>query len=274
MNRPATTIIALVGTLFIGYSTVWAGEPVTPKQLIVPGVGIGDFTLGMNKDEVLSKLGKPKSIDWRSKRYSLRKLPIRYRLHYGDISFEMIENAAWKITVYTPYYRFENGLGVGDVEETIVRALGKDFHRDGYTIIYEDQRVAFTFHDGNKKVERISIQQAPPSHNPLPGPLIFPKIDRRPQPDDKDDKPEVIKSLSKYDPDSHNLDQVDLRYRDLSKLDLRNSIDDLLYATFDGRTVWPARKKMPIVERSGRQGIRCHPASIRRRSWSWERIRA
>ncbi|MHC4519938.1 MAG: S8 family serine peptidase [Planctomycetota bacterium] len=54
-----------------------------------------------------------------------------------------------------------------------------------------------------------------------------------------------MKSFPKYDPDSTNPLQMDLRCRDLSKLDLANSIDDLLYATFDDRTVWPASDKMP-----------------------------
>ena len=39
--------------------------------------------------------------------------------------------------------------------------------------------------------------------------------------------------------------QVDLRARDLSKLDLRGSLDDLMYATFDDKTVWPAPDQMP-----------------------------
>jgi hypothetical protein len=38
---------------------------------------------------------------------------------------------------------------------------------------------------------------------------------------------------------------LDLRGCDLSKLDLRNSINDLLYASFDDRTVWPVPNRMP-----------------------------
>jgi hypothetical protein len=38
---------------------------------------------------------------------------------------------------------------------------------------------------------------------------------------------------------------MDLRGRDLSKLDLRHSIDDLMYTTFNDRTVWPVSDKMP-----------------------------
>lgn len=52
-------------------------------------------------------------------------------------------------------------------------------------------------------------------------------------------------TIPKYDPNSDKPFLVDLRGRDLSKLDLRQSIDDLLYASFDDRTVWPAPERMP-----------------------------
>jgi hypothetical protein len=54
-----------------------------------------------------------------------------------------------------------------------------------------------------------------------------------------------MESLPKYDPDSDNPFQVDLRSYDLSKLNLRGSIKDLLYASFDDRTIWPAPNQMP-----------------------------
>jgi subtilisin family serine protease len=38
---------------------------------------------------------------------------------------------------------------------------------------------------------------------------------------------------------------MDLRSDDLTSLDFRNSLNDLLYATFDDRTIWPAANKMP-----------------------------
>ena len=39
---------------------------------------------------------------------------------------------------------------------------------------------------------------------------------------------------------------MDLRTQDLSQLDLHNSLNDLLYANFDDRTVWPPASKMPF----------------------------
>ncbi|MGB7538616.1 MAG: S8/S53 family peptidase [Anaerolineales bacterium] len=51
--------------------------------------------------------------------------------------------------------------------------------------------------------------------------------------------------LPTYDPNSDQGWQMDLRSFDLSSLDFRNSLDDLLYATFDDRTIWPAAEMMP-----------------------------
>jgi len=74
--------------------------------------------------------------------------------------------------------------------------------------------------------------------------LKLPKIDRRPA-------PSVfgrgeIKTLPKYDPNNpRDPFQVDLRGFNLSKLDLRTNINDLVHSDFDERTVWPSRDRMP-----------------------------
>ncbi len=72
--------------------------------------------------------------------------------------------------------------------------------------------------------------------------ITFPKIDRRPQPDDGG-RPKEMKRLPKYIPGSHEV--IELRNRDLSKLDLCGSFDDLMYIEFDSRAVWPPSDKMP-----------------------------
>jgi len=51
-------------------------------------------------------------------------------------------------------------------------------------------------------------------------------------------------SLKHYDANSDNPFQIDLRSCDLSGLDLSNSLSDLLYASFDDRTVWPPADHM------------------------------
>jgi subtilisin family serine protease len=48
-----------------------------------------------------------------------------------------------------------------------------------------------------------------------------------------------------YDPNSEEAWQMDLRSYDLSVLDLRSSLDALMFADFDDRTVWPLADRMP-----------------------------
>jgi hypothetical protein len=55
----------------------------------------------------------------------------------------------------------------------------------------------------------------------------------------------VLTSLPSYNPDSPAPFQVDLRSADLSRLDLRARLNDLLYADFDDKTIWPSSDKMP-----------------------------
>lgn len=52
-------------------------------------------------------------------------------------------------------------------------------------------------------------------------------------------------SLPIYDPNSDDPWQMDLRAYDLSTLDLSGSLNDLLYADFDDKTVWPSDDRMP-----------------------------
>lgn len=74
-------------------------------------------------------------------------------------------------------------------------------------------------------------------------PITFPRIDRRPTPVALDRG--ILTSVPTYDPDSDQRQQMDLRSYDLSQFDLTHSLDDLVYASFDDQTKWPAADKMP-----------------------------
>jgi len=99
-----------------------------------------------------------------------------------------------------------------------------------------------------------STQVPPPAT--LPATLISPtvtpseiatsqlsKIDRHPYPFQW--PMSVLSSIPAYDPASVQGWQVDLRHKDVSQLDLRQSLPDLLYADFDTETQWPPLEKMP-----------------------------
>lgn len=55
----------------------------------------------------------------------------------------------------------------------------------------------------------------------------------------------VYTELPIFDPNSTDPWQVDLRSSNLTNLDLSGSKDNLLYASFDSKTQWPATDKMP-----------------------------
>ncbi|WP_315121694.1 S8/S53 family peptidase [uncultured Clostridium sp.] len=49
-----------------------------------------------------------------------------------------------------------------------------------------------------------------------------------------------LKELPKYEENSNKMWQVDLRSYDLSELDIKNNLKDLIYADFDSKTKWPS----------------------------------
>ncbi|MBL7187326.1 MAG: S8 family serine peptidase [Phycisphaerae bacterium] len=195
---------------------------------IVPGVGIGDYTLDMSKDDVLKKLGEPQTIFLGGKRYTLDNLPKRYFMSFDGITFTMAGDDVTGISVYSPSYKFANGLTVGDSEDKIKQAFGGDFEFEEYkrmdALTYKEKGLRFEISKNNRTVTEINVTQAKRN---------------------KTDSPKELKTLPKYDPDSDNPFRIDLRDRDLLKFDLSNSIDDLLYASFDDRTVWPTPDRMP-----------------------------
>ena len=262
MKRVTVVLLTIVGILIVGSHNIQANQRELPENTIVPGVRVGGFTFGMSKDEVLRKLGEPKAIIWGGERYTLNNLPRSYFMSFGDISFGIDDDSVNSIAVYIPLYKFTNGLGVGDSEEKIKQAFGDDFHlreavgKDFLT--YEDKELTFEIHKKNRTVMEISIYRTMSDHGDSdtpnsdkakmlseqsPGPITFPKIDRKPNPF-RWQRGEM-KSLPKYDPNLDRSWQVDLRSYDLTKLDLRNSIEDLMYADFDDRTVWPAPNQRP-----------------------------
>ncbi len=76
------------------------------------------------------------------------------------------------------------------------------------------------------------------------GPVTFPKIDRHPAAADWNRG--ELTTVPTYDPNSDESWQMDLRCYDLSALDFSKSLNDLMYATFDDRTIWPVAEMMPV----------------------------
>jgi hypothetical protein len=136
-------------------------ETVT-KGTIIPGVRVGDFTLGMSKDDVLDKLGKPNSISWKGEEFTLYNLPSKYYMGFaGGIYFLVADSTVRVIGLNRPFYKFANGLGVGDSEQDITQAFGDDFQlnespwRD--QLIYKDKGLKFEIHKESRIVTGIDV---------------------------------------------------------------------------------------------------------------------
>src|SRR5512138_3782297 len=85
----------------------------------------------------------------------------------------------------------------------------------------------------------------PPVSSLAASTLPEPQIVRHPQPVDYSRFFEKLTSIPKYDPASDDPWQIDLRSRNLKKIDMTASLPDLMYATFDSQTRWPEADKMP-----------------------------
>jgi hypothetical protein len=133
-------------------------------------------------------------------------------MEFGHMTVFIVDDAVRRIDTQSPLYTFTNGLRVGASEDKVKQAFGT---RRGDYLAYEDKGVSFAIREKDRTLTEIHI--FPPAKE--------------------------MTALPKYNPDSGAV--VDLRGRDLSKLDLRHSAQDLMYTEFDSRTVWPARDKMP-----------------------------
>jgi len=123
----------------------------------------------MSKDDVLSKLGEPETIQFGDdevirhgqKKYNLNDLPREYILSYGDVSFWFEDNSVQVIVVHSPLYKLSNDLGVGDSEQEIKQAFGEDSDleeaRDKEVRWYQTKGIGFEINKKNRTVAGIYI---------------------------------------------------------------------------------------------------------------------
>ena len=136
-------------------------RPQPETATIVPGVRVGDYTVGMSKDDVLKKLGKPDIIYAGGEECSLDDLPRQYVMAFGDLSFLIDYRSVEEVWVRSPLYKLTNGLGVGDSEEKIKQAFGDDFQLQESKwkdfLNYEDKGIQFEIHKKNRRVMQIGV---------------------------------------------------------------------------------------------------------------------
>ena len=130
-------------------------------KIIVPGIRVGEYTFGISEDDVLESLGKPNFIFYGDKSYTLDNLPRTYYMVFDDVSFRILDDSVKEITAISPYYKFANGLGVGDSEQKIKEVFGDDFHieetwkKDFLT--YEDKSLVFEINKNDRTVMEINV---------------------------------------------------------------------------------------------------------------------
>jgi len=221
------------GSRWIMHTTLLVGESGAPStgarlarvgregNTIIPKVGVGEFTLDLDREAILKKLGKPKAICYRGERYTLENLPENYIMFFGDLSFGMNGDAISWITVHTPLFRFKNGLGVGDTDEKIKQAFGPGFRFEECEwkdfLNYENEGLEFEIHKKDRTVMEISIHRPPPD-----------------EPDEADAA--APSSLKPFDRVSG---------KDLRACDLRDTGDFLDTLEFNQETLWPAPDRLP-----------------------------
>ncbi|MHC4216518.1 MAG: hypothetical protein ACYSWP_24470, partial [Planctomycetota bacterium] len=120
--------------------------------LIVPGTRVGNYAIGISKDDVLKRLGKPKRVFYGGE--------IQF-LIFDDVSFGIVNDSVKGIGVHNSLYKFANALGVGDSEQQIKQSFGDDYHfkeTEGKDFLtYEDEGVQFEIHKDNRTVMELSV---------------------------------------------------------------------------------------------------------------------
>ncbi|MHC4213979.1 MAG: S8 family serine peptidase [Planctomycetota bacterium] len=213
-------LAAISGPVFAQSSPKPGDVSHSENNTIVPGLRVGDYKLGMSKDEVLKRLGKPKAIFLGSERYTLENLPKKYIMVFNDISFTIVDDSVNGIAVLSPLYRFANGLGVGDSEQKMKQTFGDNFQLKESPgkdfITYKDEGLQFEIHKQKRIILEINVA---PKNSFGNGHVAKP-----------------IKSVKPYD---------DVRWKDLSKLDLSRDKRLIHSLTFNKKTIWPEQAKMP-----------------------------
>jgi len=174
----------------------------------------------MSKDEVLKSLGKPRAIFYGSEKYTINNLPRKYFMVFDDISFGIVDDSVDGIGVLSPLYKFANGLGVGDSEQKIKQTFGDDFQLKETEwkdyLIYDNEGLQFEIQKKNRTVLEFTVTQK----------NSFGRVRAAKE----------IKSVNEYD---------DVRWKDLSKLDLAGRKGLIHTLTFNKKTIWPEKAKMP-----------------------------
>lgn len=170
---------------------------------IVPGMRVGEYKLGMSKDDVLKKLGKGPEAE--------------NSISVDGLILNITDDIVKYIDVLSPLYKFANGLGIGDSEQKIKQTFGDNFLLKETKwkdfLIYKNQGLQFEIHKKNRTIMEFTITRKIARGHV--GSLAKP-----------------IESIEPYD---------DVRGKDLSKLALSELKGLITTLWFNKKTIWPGR---------------------------------
>ncbi|MHC4558516.1 MAG: hypothetical protein ACYS80_14570, partial [Planctomycetota bacterium] len=245
-------ITLLISVIVIALSLTGpaASKPKSDINAKVAQLGIDTATF----DDVIRIFGEPEKYLWGNKTFSKNNLPDRYIMLYPNrFQVVMVAGRIDELRHHAPGYVFRGKLRVGSSLEQVLEVIGRPTEtvegkqnkfKDG--VLYKDidgrkgycyysradQDVRFFF--ANYKVTALYVTRSDYST----GGVIMT--------DTKKTKPEVkrgslqtvrpITSVNKFD---------DVRYKDMSELDLSNRRGLVATLQFNQKSIWPEPTKMP-----------------------------
>ncbi|MHC4533695.1 MAG: hypothetical protein ACYS6K_07070, partial [Planctomycetota bacterium] len=131
------------------------------RSIIVPGLRVGDYTLGMSKDEVLKKCGEPEYFNFGADGYTIENPPAQYAMRFSGVWVEIVNDKVNGFTVLSPIYKFANGLGVGDSERKIKQFFGNESRIQKFgrkdMLYYADKGLMFEINKRDRTIMEINV---------------------------------------------------------------------------------------------------------------------
>lgn len=188
-------------------------------------------------EDVVKVLGEPAKFSMGPQTFTRPNLPARFMASYDGFAVAVGEGIVREMRIDTPAYAGPGGARVGLTIAELIKALGEP-----KAIV----KGAPPRGDRQPRVLYEGTPDQPGSYSrPDLGLAMFIREGKVaalilvPQRGGK------LKELPAFNIASQDPFQMDLRGCDLSGLDLRTRVSDLLMATFDTKTVWPSRDRMP-----------------------------
>jgi hypothetical protein len=161
-------------------------------------------------------------------------------MHFGDVSFHIVDDSVKGITALSPDYKFTNGVRVGDSERKIKKVFGSDFQIKETKwkdfLYYRDKGLMFEIHKQDRTVMEINVSPIKSSkpHKKALGPdnIIIPGL-RVGEYTFNMTKDDILESLGKpkaifYEDKRYTLDDLPekyyMPYEDISFLIVNGSV--------------------------------------------------